>query len=94
MNKLSASPVKLSASPDVLEAIRMQKRLLKKDIAASQAALSDCARAMVAPVTRIGRNGHRVTWFLSRGMAIFEGVSIGLRLLHATRSLLGWRKRK
>lgn len=85
---------KLSARPDVLGAIRQQKRLLRKEIAASQTAITSSARALVSPVTRVSQQGHSVSRLVSRGMAIFEGVRIGLRLIRATRSFFGRSKRK
>ncbi len=85
---------KLAASPDVLGAIRKQKRLLRKDIAASQTLIADSARALMAPAVCVGRKGHTVSQMVSRGMAIFEGVRIGLRLVRAARSLFRHGKRK
>lgn len=85
---------KLSTSPDVLASIRKQKRRLRQEIAASQATISSSAHALVSPVTRMSRQGHSVSSMVSRGMAIFEGVRIGLRVVRAMRSLLGKGKHK
>ncbi|MGN0233077.1 MAG: hypothetical protein ACI4B5_01480 [Bacteroidaceae bacterium] len=85
---------RLSASPDVLTSIRKQKRKLRQEIVASQALIKDSAHALVSPVTHISRKGHSVSKFVSRGVAIFEGIRIGLRIIRATRSLFGKRKRR
>lgn len=85
---------KLSAAPDVLVSIRKQKKLLRKEIATSQTVITDSVRTLVSPVTRIGNQGRSVSSLVSRGMAIFEGVRIGLRLMNSMRMLFERRKRK
>lgn len=85
---------RLSTSPDVLMSIRKQKRMLRQEIAASQALIKDSAQALVTPAVQIGKKGNSVSKFVSRGVAIFEGIRIGLRIIRATRSLFGKRKRR
>ena len=85
---------KLSASPDVLQSIRNQKRAIRKEIAASQTQIAVTAHSLISPVTRISRQGHSVSRFVSRGMAIFEGVRIGWKLIRAIRSMFGRSKRR
>lgn len=85
---------KLSAAPDVLVSIRKQKKLLRKEIATSQTVITDSVRTLVSPVTRIGNQGRSMSSLVSRGMAIFEGVRIGLRLMNSMRMLFGRRKRR
>lgn len=85
---------RLSASPDVLRSICKQKSMLRKEIATSQTLIAAHARSLVSPVARISRQGHSVSQFVARGMAIFEGVRIGLRVVRAAHSLFGHKKRK
>lgn len=90
MNAMS----RLSTSPDVLTSIRKQKRMLRQEIAASQALIKNSAQALVTPAVQISKKGNSVSKFVSRGVAIFEGIRIGLRIIRATRSLFGKRKRR
>lgn len=85
---------KLSVAPDVLVSIRKQKKLLRKEITTSQTVITDSVRTLVSPVIRIGNQGRSVSSLVSRGMAIFEGVRIGLRLMNSMRMLFERRKRK
>ena len=85
---------RLSASPDVLRSIRKQKSMLRKEITTSQTLITAHARSLMSPVTRMSRQGHSVSQFIARGMAIFEGVRIGLKVVRAARSLFGHKKRR
>ncbi|MGN1257232.1 MAG: hypothetical protein ACI4UA_08735 [Bacteroidaceae bacterium] len=68
--------------------------MLRQEIAASQALIKDSAHALMAPAAQISKTGSSVSKFVSRGVAIFEGIRIGLRIIRATRSLFGKRKRR
>lgn len=85
---------KISASKDVLDTISKHKRAIRNEIAVSQEFISDTFQAIVSPATQISGKGHQVSQIISRGMAIFEGVRIGLRLVRSIRSLFGQRKRR
>ena len=84
---------RLSASPDVLLSIRRQKRLLRQEISASQTLIKDSAHALMSPMSDISRRGNGISKFVSRGLAIYEGIRIGLRIIRATRTLFGKRRR-
>lgn len=85
---------KISASKDVLCTISKHKKALRNEIAVSQEFISDTVQAIISPVTQINGKGHQVSQIISRGMVIFEGVRIGLRLVRSIRSLFGKRKKR
>lgn len=79
---------------DALAAIRLSKQQINKDLRASRERMADILHEMTAPMPRATNKVQGIGQLVSNGMAIYEGLRIGLSIISAIRSLFGKRKRR
>lgn len=80
--------------PDALAAIRLGKQQINKDLQASREKMADIIHEIASPMPRPRNKVQGIGQLVSNGMAIYEGLRIGLSIISAIRSLFGKRKRR
>lgn len=79
---------------DILLALRGEKEKLRKELRSSKKRMSDNMHELFAPVPATTNKVQGISRMVSNGIAIYEGLRIGLSFIRATRGLFGVRRRK
>lgn len=77
---------------DPLAQIRNEKRRLRNEIEQCRANITMQARELVAPVPKASAKMQMVSKVLGRGMAVMQGVLIGIKAFRSIQKI--FRKRK
>ena len=80
-------------SPDILVSLRQEKELIRKKLRKSSGRMSGTTHQIFAPVPRAKTKAPGVSQFVSSGIAIWEGVRIGMGLISTVRNFFGGRRR-
>lgn len=84
----------ISKQSDVLKALKENKVLVQQEIQESKTRISDKIHAMTEPVPRATNKVQGIGQIISNGMAIYEGIRIGISIISAFRTLFGKKKRR
>ena len=83
----------ISSQIDVLKALRESKLQVKKELKASKANIKYKVQGIISPAKTVKRNTTRIGQLVSNGLAIYEGIRLGMSVISAFRSLFGRRRR-
>lgn len=79
---------------DALTLISRRKQLLSKEIEASRGRMSELMHEIVAPAPKARNKAQGISQLVSNGMAIYEGIRIGMSIISAFRTLFGKRRHR
>lgn len=82
-----------SAIPSTLEELQRQKAAVLQKIQVQKRAISRLSKEVAAPFAPAVEKGNSAMRAFNRGMAIFDGVMIGMKLIRKFKSLFGNRRR-
>ena len=88
----STSPAS-TALPTTLEELTRQKAALLQEIQTQKTTLVRLSQNLVAPLAPAAEKGNSVLHAFNRGMAVFDGVMIGLKLMRKFKSFFGKKRR-
>lgn len=77
-----------STLPITLESIALQKAELRKQIQQRKEAMAVLAKDIVAPVTPAAGKAGLMMRAFNTGMAAFDGIMLGLKIIRRMRKLL------
>lgn len=83
----------ISSQIDALKALRESKLQVKKELKASRANIKYKVQGIISPAKTVKRNTTRIGQLVSNGLAIYEGIRLGMSVISAFRSLFGRRRR-
>lgn len=83
----------ISSQIDALKAMRESKEQLRKELKASKANIKYKVQGIISPAKTAKKNTTRIGQLVSNGLAIYEGVRLGMSIISAFRSLFGRRHR-
>ena len=86
MNNSTPTPQKIT-----LEDIAQRKQEILQDIRNQKQAMADTTRRIFAPLAPAASGGSSLMRSLNTGMAIFDGVMLGMKMIRKVRGL--FRKR-
>lgn len=86
MNNSTPTPKKIT-----LEDIAQRKQEVLQEICDQKQAMADTTRRIFAPLAPAASGGNALMRSFSTGMAIFDGVMLGMKMIHKVRGL--FRKR-
>lgn len=84
----------ISSQIDALKALRESKLQVKKELKASKANIKYKVQGIISPAKTVKRNTTRIGQLVSNGLAIYEGIRLGMSVISAFRSLFGRRRRR
>lgn len=84
----------ISSQIDALKALRESKLQVKKELKASRANIKYKVQGIISPAKTVKRNTTRIGQLVSNGLAIYEGIRLGMSVISAFRSLFGRRRRR
>lgn len=76
-------------TPVTLESIAQQKAALLQEIRMQKTLMADITREIFAPVASTTNKANALMRAFNTGMAVFDGVRLGLKLMRKFRYLLG-----
>lgn len=79
--------------PATLESIAQQKAALLQQIRMQKEIMTDIARDIFAPVAPAANKAGAMMQAFNTGMAVFDGVMLGLKLMKKFRNFFGKRRR-
>ncbi len=71
-----------------LEDIAARKEAVLKKIRAQKELMTDTARELIAPLEPAVSAGHKISRAINTGMAIFDGVMLGMKMMRKIRGLV------
>ena len=77
------------ALPDTLEQLLQQKAALRQEIQTQKATLARMGYELTAPFTPAVQKGNSVLRAFNRGMAVVDGVMLGLKMMRKVKNLFG-----
>lgn len=77
-----------------LEELLQRKAEVIKELDVQKKAMTSTAHQIIAPVTPAASHAHSLTHSFNRGMAIFEGLVVGVKTINKIRNFFGGGKRK
>lgn len=85
---------RLSESPDILMALRYEKEALQKEILASRQSMSAKLHDLSAPLAESHSRVEGFSGFVSKGLTIYQGIRIGMKVVSILRTMLGRKHRR
>lgn len=79
---------------DILLALRNEKEKLRKELRTSHKRMTNNMHELFAPAPATTNKVQGFSHMISNGLAIYEGLKIGLGFIRATRGLFGVKRRK
>ena len=86
------SPSASTALPETLEQLMQQKAALLQEIREQKTLMVQTARDIVAPFTPATRQSNRFMRVFNRGMIVFDGIVLGMKMMRRFRNLFGRRR--
>lgn len=84
----------ISSQIDALKALHESKLQIKKELNASKDRLRSKVQNIIAPLPDAHKKTTRISRIVSNGLAIYEGIRLGVSVISAFRSLFGKRRRR
>lgn len=75
--------------PTTLEQLMQQKASLRQQIEAQKAVMVRISSEVAAPFTPAVHKGNSLLRAFNRGMAVFDGVMLGLKMMRQVKSIFG-----
>lgn len=89
----SESQRNTSAVPGTLEELMQRKAVLQQQIQAQKVVLARIGSELTAPFAPAAHKGNSLLHAFNRGMAVFDGVMLGLKMMRKFRTFFGRRNR-
>ena len=89
----NSAPNMPPALPATLEELMQQKAALLQEIQAQKVVLARISQELVAPLTPAAEKGNSLLRAFNRGMAVFDGVMLGLKVMRKFRNIFGRKRR-
>ena len=86
--------INISSRIDALQALHESKQQIRKELNVSKANIKYKVQGIISPARSVKRNTTRIGQFVSNGLAIYEGVRLGMSIISAFRSLFGRKRRR
>lgn len=83
----------LPAIPQTLDELMQRKAALLQEIRMQKDAINRAGREVLAPLAPAAQKGNGMLRAFNRGMAVFDGVMIGLKVIRKFRSFFGKKRR-
>ncbi|MBQ9525469.1 MAG: hypothetical protein IJR69_10195 [Bacteroidaceae bacterium] len=83
----------ISSQLDAFKALQERKLQIKKELDASKFQLRSKVQNFIAPLPDTHKKTTRITRLVSNGIAIYEGIRLGLSVISAFQSLFGKKRR-
>lgn len=93
MSPESESQRRMPAVPETLEQLMRQKAALQTQIQVQKVTLARLGSELAAPFTPAAHKGNSLLRAFNRGMAVFDGVMLGLKVMRKFRIFFGRRNR-
>ncbi len=93
MSPESESQRRMPAVPETLEQLVRQKAALQAQIQAQKVSLARLGSELAAPFAPAAHKGNSLLRAFNRGMAVFDGVMLGLKVMRKFRTFFGRRNR-
>lgn len=77
-----------TSSKITLEKIALRKEEILRDIRKQKQQMTNTARDLLAPLAPVASGGNAIMRTFSTGMAIFDGVMLGLKIIRKFRKLI------
>jgi hypothetical protein len=84
----------ISSQIDALKALHESKMQVKKELKVSKANIKYKVQGIISPAKTAKKNTTRIGQLVSNGLAIYEGVRLGLSIISAFRSIFGRKRRR
>lgn len=88
------NPINISSQIDALKALRESKQQIRKELNVSKANIKYKVQGIISPAKATKRNTSRIGQLVSNGLAIYEGVRLGMSIIAAFRTLFGSKRRR
>lgn len=88
-----ASPTDTPALPSTLEELLQRKTRLLQDIRTQKRVMNHIGCDLMAPFAPSASKGSSVLRAFNRGMAVFDGVMLGLKVMRKFKSVFGRKRR-
>lgn len=82
-----------SALPSTLEELQQRKAKLLQEIGTQKTLMSCIGCEIAAPFAPAASKGNSVLRAFNRGMAVFDGVMLGLKVMRKFKSIFGKKRR-
>lgn len=80
---------------DELAVLRMQKKQLRRELKASRKKISDISSGIFSPDSDSATGkAYGISKLMANGMAVYEGIRLGMNVLSAFRKLFGKKRRR
>lgn len=79
-------------SPMTLESIALQKKELREQLHAQKEIMTDRAKELFAPLAPAADKGSAVMRAFNTGMAVFDGLMLGVKLMRRFRRMFSARR--
>lgn len=79
-------------NPITLETIALRKEETRKKLNLQKQAMTDTAREILAPLAPAANKGNAIMRTFNTGMAVFDGVMLGMKVMKRLRKVLNPRK--
>lgn len=89
----SAPTPYVSAVPSTLEELARQKAAVLQQIQAQKRVMAQIGQELTAPFAPAAQKGNSLLRAFNRGMAVFDGVMLGMKVMRQFRSLFGKKRR-
>ena len=84
----------ISSQIDAFKALRESKQQIRKEINASKNQLRSKIQNVIAPLPDARKQTTRISRLVGNGLAIYEGIRLGISVISAFRSLFGRKRRR
>lgn len=75
-----------------LESIALRKKELRKKLHVQKEIMTDTARELFAPLAPAADKGNAIMRAFNTGMAVFDGLMLGVKMMRKVRSMFGARR--
>lgn len=84
----------ISSQIDALKALHESKLQVKKELNVSKANIKYKVQGIISPAKTVKKNTTRIGQLISNGLAIYEGLRLGMSIISAFRSLFGKKRHR
>lgn len=90
---MTTVPTPRSSLPTTLEELIQQKNSILTDIRTQKACINRLGKELVTPFTPTVRKGNRILHAFDKGMAAFDGIMLGLKVMRKFKKIFRNKRR-
>lgn len=79
--------------PATLEELMQQKNAVLEEIRAQRACINRIGREVMTPFTPTVQKGNHLLNAFNKGMAVFDGIMLGLKVMRKFRKIFGGKRK-